>query len=149
MIRGWLTVAAALITLSLVFFSLHPIVGQIIQMLSIRSGGIIRTMGVGAYGDISCSSSVLFVDWGTVEPGSMKNKTIYLRNEGNVAVTLFLYADNWNPSEVSNYMTLSWDYNNRTIDPLEVVQTTLTLSTSPAIEGITNFSFDIFIGVNE
>jgi len=105
-------------------------------------------VGVGAYGDISCSSSVPFVDWGTVEPGSMKNFTIYLRNEGNVVVTLFMYTDNWYPPEVSKCMTFSWDYANQTIDPLEVVKTTLTLSTSPDIVGITNFTFNIFISVN-
>ncbi len=118
-------------------------------MFSIGSRGTIKTVGVGVYEDSGCSSAVSFVDWGTVDPGSLKNVTMYLMNEGNVAVTLFMYADKWYPSDVSNYMTLSWDYDGQPVDPQEVVEITLTLSTSPVIEGITDFSFDIFIGVNE
>jgi len=138
------------VTLSLAFFSFLAILGGLSQTLSIGSRGTIQaTIGVGVYGDISCSSPVPSVDWGTVEPGSTKNFTIYIRNEGNVAVTLFVYADNWNPLDASNYMSLSWDYANQTIDPQEIVQSTLTLSTSPAIEGITNFNFNILIEVNE
>lgn len=148
MIRRPLVVAAALITLSLAFFSFHSILGQFNQTLSIGSRGTVKTVGVGVYWDSSCSSAVSFVDWGTVEPGSTKNVTIYVRNEGNDAVNLFMFADNWNPSDASNYMALSWDYANQTIDPQEVVQTTLTLSTSSSMEGITDFSFDIVISVS-
>jgi len=106
-------------------------------------------VGVGVYWDNNCGNTVSFVDWGIVEPGSVKNVVVYVRNEGNSPVSLSMFGDNWNPSEASNYMTLSWDYASQTVDPQEVVQTTLTLSTSPSIEGITNFSFDIIIGVNE
>ena len=138
------------VTLSLAFFSFQAILGGLSQTLTIGSRGTIQaTIDIGVYGDISCSSSVPSVDWGMVEPGSTKNFTIYIRNEGYVAVTLFVYADNWNPPNASNYMTLSSDCPEQPIDPQEVVQTTLTLSTSPAIEGVTNFNFDIFIDVSE
>ena len=136
------------VTLSVAFFSFGAILGGLSQTLTIGSRGTIQAIGVGVYGDISCSSSVPSVDWGTVEPGSTKNLTIYIRNEGNVAVTLLVYADNWNPPDASNYMTFSSDYAEQPIDPQEVVQATLNLSTSPAIEGITNFSFNILISVN-
>ena len=152
MIRRLLVVAAALITLSLSFFVFHSILGQFNQTLSIGSRGTVKIVGdgvyVGVYWDSSCSSAVSFVDWGTVEPGSMRNVTIYIRNEGNWVVSLFMFADNWSPSDASNYMALSWDYAGQTIDPQEVVQTTLTLSASSAIEGITDFSFDIIMGVS-
>jgi len=103
-------------------------------------------MGVGVYWDSNCSSAVSWIEWGTVEPGLTRNVTVYLRNEGNEAANLFMFPDNWNPPEASNYMTLSWDYAGNSVDPQEIVQTTLRLSTSPGIEGITNFNFDIIIG---
>jgi hypothetical protein len=78
----------------------------------------------------------------------MRNVTIYIRNEGNGAVSLFMFADNWYPSDASNYMALSWDYAGQTVDPQEVVQTTLTLSASSGLDGITDFSFDIIMGVS-
>jgi hypothetical protein len=142
-----LTVAITLLTLSLAFFSFHTILGQFSQTLSIGSRGTVKTEGVGVYEDSSCSSAVSWVDWGTVEPGSTKNVSIYLRNEGNYAVTLFMFADNWYPSDASSYMALSWDYADQAVDPQEVVQTTLALSTSSGVEGITDFSFDIIMGV--
>ena len=147
--RRWLTVAMVVVTLSLAFFSFRVLLGGLSQTLTIGSQGTIQAIGVGVYGDISCSSPVPSVDWGTVEPGSTKNFTIYIKNIGNVAVTLLVYADNWNPPDASNYMTFSSDYAEQPIDPREVVEATLTLLTSPAIEGITNFNFNIFIQVNE
>lgn len=148
MIRRSLVVAAVLVTLSLAFFYFHLILAESNQTLSIGSRGTIKTLGVGVYWDSSCSNAVSFVDWGAVEPGLTKNVILYLRNEGNDALTLFMFADNWNPSDASNYMTLSWDYAGQNVDPQEVVQTTLALSTSSGIEGITDFSFDIIIGVS-
>lgn len=142
--RG-LTIAATLTILSLAFISFHAILGQSYTALSIGSQGTVKATGVGVYLDGSCSNAVSFVDWGTNEPGSTKNITVYIRNEGNGVITLFLGTDNWTPSNASNYMALSWDYAGQPIGPQEVVQIALTLSTSPDIEGITNFSFDIII----
>ena len=143
-----LAVAVALITLSLAFFSFHLILGHFNQTLSIGSRGTVETVGVGAYWDSSCNYAVSWLDWGTVGPGSIKNISIYLRNEGNYAVRLSMFADNWYPSDASSYMALSWDYAGQTVDPQDVVQTTLALSTSSGVEGITDFSFDIIMGIN-
>jgi len=140
-----LTVVTALITLSLAFLSFHSILGQFNQ-LSIGTGGTIKAPPmIGVYWDSSGSSNVSSVDWGTIEPGSTKNHTIYLKNEGNDAVSLFIFASNWKPSNASNYMNFSCDYGSQTVDPQEVVQITLTLSTFSSIEGIADFSFDIII----
>jgi len=56
-----------------------------------------------------------------------------------------MYTSNWNPSNASDYMTLSWDYGGQSINPDEVVQVTFTLSVDASIDGITGFSFDITI----
>lgn len=52
---------------------------------------------------------------------------------------------NWNPSRAAEYITLTWNYSGRSINPGEVLQVTKTLSISNSIEGISNFSFDIVI----
>jgi hypothetical protein len=82
---------------------------------------------------------------GTLDPDTQKSFTIYVRNEGNSAITLNLYASNWNPSTASTYMTLSWDYNYHTIKAGENVRVTLTLKVSTCITDISNFNFDIVI----
>jgi hypothetical protein len=84
-----------------------------------------------------------------VEPGAVKNVTVYIRNEGNAPITLSLQTSNWNPSNVADYISLSWNYNGQTINANQVIAVTLSLSISSNIQGITLFSFDIIISVLE
>jgi hypothetical protein len=110
--------------------------------------GTVKAVGVGVFWDSNCTSPVSFIDWGMVEPGSMNNVTVYVRNEGNVAASISLTTDNWNPSNASDYLALSWNYDSRQLNPLEVAQVTLTLTVSSSVQGITSFSFDIIISVS-
>jgi hypothetical protein len=112
----------------------------------IHNVGTIETFGVGVYQDKNCTNALTSFDWGMIEPGSVKNDTVYIRNEGNGEANLYLETTNWNPSNASNYITLSWNYANQTLKPNEAIQVTFTLSTSPNIIGMTNFNFDIIIG---
>jgi hypothetical protein len=110
--------------------------------------GTVKAVGVGVFWDSNCTNPVSFIDWGMVEPGSMNNVTVYVRNEGNVAAGLSLATENWNPSNASDYLALSWNYDGRQLNPLEVVQVTLTLAISSSVQGITSFSFDIIISAS-
>lgn len=112
---------------------------------TISSVGTIRAIGVGAYWDASLTNKTTAINWETLDPGTQKSFRIYVHNEGNSAITLSLYAINWNPSTASTYMTLSWDYNGQTINVDANVRVTLTLTVSPSITGISNFNFDMVI----
>jgi hypothetical protein len=111
----------------------------------LHSAGMIKGLGVGIYSDNGCTRTLTSIDWGMADPGSTKNVTIYVRNEGNTPITLSLSTANWNPSNAANYMPLSWNYNGQTIAVNQVVQITHTLSISSNIQGITAYSFDIVI----
>ena len=121
------------------------VMGTLLGQVTLPNLGTVKTTGVGVYWDNGCSNSVTSINWGTVEPGSTNDVTVYIKNEGNAAETLSSTAENWNPSIASTYMTLTWDYAGQVIDVGEVVQVTLSLSVSDTIEGITSFSFDIVI----
>jgi len=110
--------------------------------------GTVKAVGVGVFWDSNCTSPVSFIDWGMVEPGSMNNVTVYVRNEGNVAANISLTTGNWNPPNASDYLTLSWNYDGRQLNPLGVVQVMLTLTVSSSVQGITSFSFDIIISAS-
>lgn len=114
----------------------------------IRGSGTVKAVGVGVFWDSNCTNPVSFIDWGMVEPGSMNNVTVYVRNEGNVAASISLATENWNPSNASDYLALSWNYDGRQLNSLEVVQVTLTLNVSSSVQGIESFSFDIIISVS-
>lgn len=103
------------------------------------------TVKIGVYWDIECTSAVSSVDVGGIEVGSTDYKTVYVRNEGDTAVTLSMSTENWSPPEASSYITLSWDYGGQSISPGDVVPVVLTLSVSEDISGITSFGFDLVI----
>lgn len=136
-------VALIIVASSLLLF--NSIFGQMVFRTAFRSHGKVKAFGVGIYWDNNCGIPVSSLDWGLIEPGLASNLTFYIRNEGNYPLTLFLSAENWNPEDASNYLTLKWDYNGQTIIPNETVKVTLSLVASPGIEGITDFSFDVII----
>jgi len=110
--------------------------------------GTVKAVGVGVFWNSNCTHPVSFIDWGVVEPGSMNNVTVYVRNEGNVAANISLATENWNPSNASDYLSLSWNYDGRQLNPQEVVPVTLTLTVSSSVQGIESFSFDIVISIH-
>ena len=130
-------------TLALGVFNLA--VSHVQTESKISSGGAVKAIGVMAYSDAGCINGLSSIDWGVLEPGESKNVACYIRNEGNSVVTLSLSTENWNPSDASLYITLSWNGDGQSIDPSEVIEVTFTLAVSASVSDITDFSFDIVI----
>jgi len=121
------------------------VMGKLLGSVTLPNVGTVKAVGVGVYWDSSCSNPVTSINWGTVNPGSIKDVTVYIKNEGNAPETFSYETKNWNPATASSYMSLNWDYGGLVIAVGGVVKVTLSLSVSNTIEGITNFSFDIII----
>ena len=60
------------------------------------------------------------------------NTTMYVKSVSNLRVTLNMFATDWNPVEISDYLTISWDYNGTILNPGEIIPVTMTLSASPS-----------------
>ena len=113
----------------------------------VQNVSTIKTLGVGVYYDQNCTMQVASIDWGILERSSCATKTVYSKSLSNVDVTLHVYADNWNPPECEQYMALTANPNNATVQPKEAVMISLTLNIAHNITDITTFSFDIvFLG---
>ena len=121
------------------------VLGALIARRIISNVGNIKAVGAGVYSDSSCTIPISSIDWGFLEPGSSKQFTIYVKNEGNVPIKLSMEVNNWNPQSASNYMTLTWDCQNHVLNPSDFAPAVLTLSVSQDISGVTSFSFDIII----
>jgi len=155
------TVAAVTLVLStIVFFFLSRFAN-----ISIPSLGNIRTIGVEVSGaDIVLADQEEHIDWGTVYPGTFTNRSFYVQSISNVDAKLRLEATEWifrnstdqivaGPSDFSQFANLTWNYDNKTVSPREVLYVTLTLSMNNSLEFIeflidnkvTSFSFDITI----
>ena len=130
-------IAVVAIALILAVIALNSIV--------LYNTGNVKAIDIEVYWDSDCTSEVSLIDWGIIEPGTTENVTVYILNTGNSDVMLSMNTTNWSPSSASNYITLSWDYEGQSIGPGLVQQTTLTLSMSSSIQGVTSFSFDIVV----
>jgi hypothetical protein len=106
----------------------------------------------------SPSQTLQMIDWtadGLLEPGQARNSpTIFFRNEGQMSRNLLFSASNWvlkglqNNSlsqEYQRYFTLTWNYDNSTIDVAEIRPVIFTLSISSNIRDVATFSFDITV----
>jgi len=115
------------------------------NVFTLHSTGTVKGVGVGIYWDSACTNRVTSIDWGLADPGTMQNKTSYIRNEGNANVTLTLQTSNWSPASAATYISLGWTYAGQTILVNQVVQATLRLTIASNVTGITSFNFDIAI----
>jgi len=120
--------------------------GLLIASQTIPNTGNVKAIGVGVYSDSACTQEVLSIPWGTLDPGETCDETVYIRNEGNVAVVLSMTTENWDPSSASSYITLSWNLEQGyVLNHGQSVETVLTLSVSSSISGVESFTFDIII----
>ena len=111
----------------------------------VPSHGSVKGINVGLYADQVCTTPVESIQWGLIEPGATANQAVYIRNEGDSNTTLTMILSNWNPTNSSNYIGLSWDYTGQTLDISQVIQVRFTLFILENIQGITDFSFDVTI----
>jgi len=141
----------AIATLALIVYTLAlalagPVISEILaNSPPISNTGAVKAIGVGVYWNSDGTNEVTSINWGTLEPGSSTNRTCYIQNEGNSVVTLSMSTSNWDPTNASDYISLSWDYGGQLVTPAELIPVIFTLSISDSVEGITSFSFDITI----
>lgn len=111
----------------------------------IDNKGSVRSIGVSVWEDPGWTAPLTSIDWGAVEPGQTKNKTAWIENNGTASLILTLTTDSWNPEASTQFIGLSWDYQNQTIVKDEMIMVNLVLSVSPEISGIDQFDFNIVI----
>jgi hypothetical protein len=105
-----------------------------------------------------------FIDWGTVYPGTMTNRSFYIKSVSNKPITLQLMVSNltfqnsegtnvMEPLPVENPLSLTWNYSGLPLNPKEQIFVVLTLkipSDSAFIDfiidnNVKKFYFDITI----
>jgi len=126
--------------------------GALVVTRTISNTGNVRvppSVELGVYSDSGCTTPLSSVSWGTLNPGDTSTATMYLRNEGNVPITLSAQAADWNPESASSYLTFSWNCDSYVLAPNQVVQALLGLQVSSSINGITGFSFDITVTASQ
>jgi len=128
----------------LIFITLSTI--SIAKLLSSRTSTLnvsaVETMdNIEVYWDENCSQRVHSIDWGVLSPGETKEVVVYVQTEQNES--FFLTPINWNPQNVFQYLSFSWNREDNEIEVANVSKVTQSLTVAPQIIGITDFSFDI------
>jgi hypothetical protein len=134
-----------LLAYTLLLSFIGPVVSSLQTNKTLGNQGSVKAVGVGVYWNSNGTSPVTSFNWGMIDPNSTKSITCYVKNEGNQILTLSMSASNWNPSNCTQYMTLSWNLSGATLNPGQIKTATFTLAVSASIKGITSFSFDLTI----
>jgi len=140
-------ILAAICLLSIAIFG--AVMAAIGSSKTIVYASSVNGLGAGIYWDQACTNRTLSLNWGPIEAGSNNTLTIYIKNESNSADSLSLQTSNWTPSTSLGYMSLNWNYSGQVLSVDQVIPLELTLTVSPTISGITNFSFDTTITTSE
>ena len=112
---------------------------------AIPSSGLVVAINVGVYSDAACTLNLTSIDWGSVYPGGSVSHTVYVKNIGNVPMTLSMAATGWNPAGAAGQINVTWDKENVVLNSGQSSSATITLSVSPSISGVTSFSMSIVI----
>jgi hypothetical protein len=115
------------------------------SIIAVAHAGSVKGLGVGIYWDHACTNKTVSLDWGHVATGSSNSLTVYVKNEGNSAVSLWLSTSNWTPATSSSYMSLNWNYSGQILNTGQIIPLNLTLTVDPTLTGVTNFTFDTTI----
>lgn len=98
---------------------------------AISNVGTIVAIGLEAHEDVNCTQPLSQNEWGFLEPNETASHVCYVKSVSNINSTLMLTPGNWNPPSSSNYLTLSWNYDNSTLQPNEVLEVTFNLHIDP------------------
>lgn len=112
---------------------------------AIPSSGLVVAVNVGVYSDSACTLNLTSIDWGNVYPSGSVSRTIYVKNTGNVPMTLSMTTTAWNPAGAAGQITVTWNKENAVLNAGQSTSATLTLNVSQSISGVTSFSVDIII----
>jgi hypothetical protein len=133
------------LSILLLLYALHLLPTSSIHNVS----ALLTDPYVGVFWDRNCTQGVSSIDWGTLAPGMTKTVSVYVQSKSNETCILILIPTGWNPPVAANYLELSQDYENKKIQPSEVVKVTLSLAVSASVAGVTNFSFNVIVEGSE
>jgi len=135
----------AYILLALILGCTATVYAAGVVVRKIPSSGHIMVVGIEAYWDEACKQPVTEILWGTLEPSETANRTFYVVNTGNTALTLHLRTASWSPPEAETFISSVWDSEGLSLEAGAKRPVNLTLAVSAMIRGVDSFTFDIIL----
>jgi hypothetical protein len=139
------TVVAAIIIITVMMTNALSLIQS---SAPLTHNGTIETLNVSVFQDSACTQSLSTLNWGKLRPGSSVNRTIYVKNTGNAAVTLNMTVTSWSPTAAASYITLTWNRQGTILSEGNSVSALLVLSISANVNGFTDFTCTTTIAGN-
>ena len=135
----------SLILLILLLLNVVFVAGVLYYRWQTQGEGSIGKVKVECYWDEANTLIVSSIGWGMLEPGETKTMSFYVRSLSNVATTLFMRTENWQPVGVDTYISVSWDSEGASLNGGAQRLVALTITVFPNIVDVDTFSFTTVI----
>jgi hypothetical protein len=107
--------------------------------------GTITAVNLGVYSDSACTQTTTALNVGNLNPSGTATQTIYIKNTGNVPETLTMTTNNWNPTNATSSLNLTWNQQNTVLNAGQAMQAILTLTAASNTGSLTTFSCNVII----
>lgn len=85
------------------------------------------------------------INWGILSPGDTSNSIVQVTNAGNRTITLGFNCSGFEPPEAENYLSLTWDYANQTVEVSQQIDVIFTLAVAINITRIYEFRLNVTV----
>jgi hypothetical protein len=119
--------------------------GNSVTVIIVSNGSINQVASMALFLDPALTQPATTINWGSLNPGGSTTVTIYVKNTGNIPLTLSKAETAWSPTTTSSYIALSWNRDGTVLQPGASISSSLNLVISSSIVGITNYSFNVNI----
>ena len=100
----------------------------------------ITSVNLGIYSDSACTKTKTTLNFETINPGTTTTQTIYIKNTGNVREKLTMTTNNWNPTNATTSLALTWNRQNTILKAGQSIQATITLTAASNTGSLRTFS---------
>ncbi len=139
----------ALLFIALLFNIGYIVTAILYDNAHISTSGAIASLGsinVSLYWDVDMTDPVQHAYWGTLEPGESNTLPIYVVSDSvGLNMTIRLFTGPYIPSEIEQYLIVSWDREGAVLTPQEITEAKITLSVTPDAPLDSAFVFDVLI----
>ena len=97
------------------------------------------------FADAACTKQISTVQWGTLQPSGSATVALFIKNSGNMPLTLTLTENNWSPATAQNYLTLSWNQENTKIQPGASQTIAININVNQYVTGVNTFTNTIYV----
>ncbi len=122
--------------------------GTLNTQQTLPTSGLIAGKGLAVYLDPGGTEVATRIEWGTINPGSAVQRTVYVKNTGTVPINLNTTTNTPTPANLFTMISFSTDQQGTQIQPTEITPIVLSLTVLQTADP-TNFTFNVFIAATE